>query len=245
MSSIKLFCLPNAGGMSTMYTPWKKLLDPAIQCCPIELAGRGRRYGEQLYGDIEEAIEDVYRLIEQQVGENQFAFFGHSMGALLCYEVIARLWKRRGCAPMHAFFSGRTPPNAPVGEKLHILPDKQLGERLLQWGGLSRQLAENKDFLRMFLPVLRADLKAVETYSRQTSAYPLLPCALSIFFGKEDPFFQEEQISHWVDFTMQDCDFYTFDGGHFYLLEQRAAIVQIINETLCQIATDADNMIKR
>jgi surfactin synthase thioesterase subunit len=225
-----------------MYTPWKKLLDPAIQCCPIELAGRGRRYGEQLYGDIEEAIEDVYQIVEQQVGESRFAFFGHSMGALLGYEVIARLWQRRGCAPMHAFFSGRIPPDLPAGERLHVLPEKQLGERLLQWGGLSKQLSENKDFLRMFLPIIRADLKAVETYSRGTSAYALLPCALSILFGKEDPFFQAEQVSHWVDFTTQTCDFYTFAGGHFYLLEQRTELIQLINGTLCQMIIKANNL---
>lgn len=219
-----------------MYTPWKKLLDPSIQCYPIELAGRGRRFQTPLYANMAEAVEDVVSILKPHLGTSKFAFFGHSMGALLCYEVIETLWREYSVTPLQAFLSARTPPNNPTKKILHTLPDQALGEQLFQWGGLSPQLYTNKEFMGMFLPIIRADLKVVETYKRENMEYPRLPCTLSILAGKEDMIAPMEQMLPWENFTTHACDFHTFEGGHFYLLEHSSEVVQLINTTLGHIS---------
>lgn len=223
-----------------MYAAWKRLLSPSIQSRPVELAGRGRRFGDQAYSDMTEAVEDISRLIEPQLGEDAFAFFGHSMGALLGYEVAVRLWRTRGLAPVHMFFSGRLPPDLPVKSALHNLDDEHLREKLLAWGGITESLYTNQDFMRMFLPIIRADLKIVETYSCSDAVYPSLPCSFSILVGQNDPLAPLEQMSSWSKFTTRACDFHAFAGGHFYLSAQNAAVVQLINARLCPVQVGQD-----
>lgn len=140
-----LFCVPNAGGTVMMYKHWRPLLHPSVNLRLLELAGRGRRFQERCYDDMSEAVEDLYGLIEQQLSEGDFAFFGHSMGAMLCYELISKIWTKRKLAPVHAFLSGRVPPNSQEDIKiLHHLSDARLMAEVKRWGGFSPQQLADK-----------------------------------------------------------------------------------------------------
>jgi surfactin synthase thioesterase subunit len=110
MAKTILFCIPYAGASARTYLGWKKWLSPNLDLHPIELAGRGLRLGESFYQNINEAVEDIYCNISALLLDHKVAFFGHSMGTILLYEL---LWKMK-CAgmrePEHVFFSGRFPP---------------------------------------------------------------------------------------------------------------------------------------
>ncbi|GCE15733.1 thioesterase II family protein [Tengunoibacter tsumagoiensis] len=233
MSAVTLFCLPNAGGTATMYARWKKLLHPSVQVLPIELSGRGRRFAEPLYDTMHDSIEDLYRLVVRELRGQEFAFFGHSMGALLCYELVTKIWHAQQVAPIHVFFSSRTPPDVRTDQLLYTLTDQELQNELVLWGGVSRSMLENPLFTHTFLPILRADLQIVETYHQQWRDYHRLPCPISVLTGADDVIAPLQRLKSWEDFTTQTCEFHTFVGNHFYLLDCMEEVTRLIHRKLC------------
>jgi medium-chain acyl-[acyl-carrier-protein] hydrolase len=229
---ITLFCVPSAGGTALMYRHWKTLLHPSIRLRPLELAGRGRRFDDSYYNDLDEAVEDLYRLVEPHLEGDDLAFFGHSMGALLCYELIGKIWKHQSLAPVHAFMSGRVPPNNDDIKKLYHTSDAQLLKEVIQWGVFSKQQLKDKALVRMFLSILRADVKIVDTYNPQDREQPPLPCSISVLTGSKDVVAQSWKMSPWTDFTTQLCSFHVFPGGHLYIEEYQKQVVDLINTTL-------------
>ena len=91
MKKIKLFCFPYAGGSAAAYNKWRQYLDKHIELRPVELAGRGRRIYDPLYQSIEEAVDDVYQLISPELAKGPYAFFGHSMGGIIAYELAYKI----------------------------------------------------------------------------------------------------------------------------------------------------------
>lgn len=194
----------------------------------------GKKFQESCYDDLPEAVEDLYSRIEQQLGDGDFAFFGHSMGAMLCYELIGKIWEKRNLAPIHAFLSGRVPPNSKDIKMLHHLSDTRLMAEIKRWGGFSSQQLADKTLIRMFLPILRADMKMIETYSMVDREYPRLPCPFSILTGTNDAVAPSHKMLPWADFTTQSCSFHTFAGGHFYITERQDELIDYINTVLSE-----------
>ena len=113
MKRIRLFCLPYAGGSAMLYTRWKKFLHDSIELYPVELAGRGSRSKEPFYNSVNDAVDDIYNSIEETLDDTEFAFFGHSMGCVLVYELMYRIKELKNRIPIHAFFSLRKLPFFP------------------------------------------------------------------------------------------------------------------------------------
>jgi len=112
MKKIKLFCFPHAGGAASSFNYWKKYLDLAhIELCPLELPGRGRRFSEKLLHSMQEAVEDIHGLIKNDLDSSPYAFFGHSLGCLLAFELGHKALQSDQRNPLHIFFSGHTPPH--------------------------------------------------------------------------------------------------------------------------------------
>ena len=215
-----------------MYAQWKARLHPSMRLHLVELAGRGRRFQDCLYGTMSEVVEDIYGRIEPQLEAGDFAFFGHSMGALICYELIGKIWSRRNLAPIHAFLSGRVPPNNHETKMLHLQSDADLMAEVTRWGGFSAQQLADNTFIRMLLPILRADLKVVETYHLPERKYHRLPCPLSILTGANDAIAEAWKMQRWADFTTQSCSFHVFPGDHFYIIECKEKVVHLINSVV-------------
>lgn len=231
MYNIKLFCLPYAGGSATVYHRWGKYLDSAVELCPIELAGRGMRFSEPCYNDFNETVEDLYQIISSQLGQGPFAFFGHSMGSLLTYALVHKLKRNGYQEPMHIFFSGRYPPHIMKDRDVHLLPDEEFKKEIFKYGGTPKGLMENEDLLKVFLPILRADYKVINTYNHE-SKDEKIQCSFSILNGKQDFEVINYNMDEWKDYTSGECYFYEFDGGHFYINDKVEEITEIINDTL-------------
>lgn len=232
MEKIKLFCLPYAGGSAIVYMTWKKFLDHKIELRPIELAGRGRRFSEPLYQNIEEAVTDIYHQISKELDGSPYALYGHSMGTILVYELLRRIREYKHQEPMHAFFSGRYPPFVyDKKEFIHKLPDHEFMMKIYEHGGTNEEILKNKELLDIFLPVLKADYKIVELYKHCNDILKL-DCSITVLNGSRDNYVEEMDIQRWEECTKKQCKFYTFDDGHFFINTYKQDIAGIINSTL-------------
>lgn len=232
MSKINLFCFPYAGGSAVIYYKWKKFLNSNIKLCPVELAGRGKRYNDFLYNSIDEAVEDVYNRIKLNITSEPYVFFGHSMGALLSYELIRKIKLMKIAEPKHAFFSGICAPHVKneKEKKFHLMGDEEFKENVIALGGTPPDFFKNKELSDIFLPMLRNDFRLanISFYEREIEAFDF---DISILIGKDEKM-SLEQVHGWKQHTKGICSIYHFNGGHFFLHDETKQIIKLINSTL-------------
>jgi medium-chain acyl-[acyl-carrier-protein] hydrolase len=213
---VQLFSLPHAGGISSLYEAWRPLLAPTIELVPIELPGRGRRLSERPLRSLERLTEDLTAGILLSL-HPPFAFFGHSMGAVLAFECARTLSVAHGYDPLVLFASGhRAPQLSPRdGRQIHGLDDASF----LAWarelsGGLNDAL-EHAELRDLFLPVLRTDLTAMETYVYRPGRP--LACDIVALGGIDDPYVSEAELAAWAEQTTGDFHMQLFPGNHFFI----------------------------
>lgn len=242
MKKVKLFCLPYAGGSAVIYSKWKKLIHPSIEIKEVELAGRGRRMIEPLIDNMEETVEDIFHIIKEQIS-GPYALFGHSMGGLITYELCHKLKKEGYPDPAHVFISGRKGPQVKFREHtIHDLPDEDFIFEILKYDGMDRSVFDNKELANIFIPILRADFKMIETYVYRTPS-ELLNYHLSIFHGINDKAVQWNELLHWKEVTRKESEIFTFPGGHFFINEHSEQVINQINKTLTYHLKDSERKI--
>lgn len=230
MNKITLFCLPYAGGSAMVYSKWKPYLHQSINLVPVELAGRGMRLGDEVYATLTEAVNDVYCQISAQLANGPFAFFGHSMGSLIVFELIYEIMHRGGFQPEHVFFSGRRAPHFQDKEKLtYLLPEEEFKQELLRLGGTPPIFFENKELCDLFIPLIRTDYKLLDTYEFRDKERKI-DCGISVLSGKEDTISYSELIG-WENYCTGKCEIIHFDGGHFFINDEVERITDLINRT--------------
>jgi medium-chain acyl-[acyl-carrier-protein] hydrolase len=230
--SIKLFCLPYAGGTAMVYTRWRKYLNTSILLLPVELAGRGKRFQTPLYQSFSEAVDDLCRLIQPELEHQPYAFFGHSMGSFLAYELTRKLIALNYPEPVHLFLSGRYPPHLKKEEKIyHLLPDDEFRKEIIEMGGTPPEVFEHQELLDIFFPILRADYKILETYESPIQETKF-QCPITVLCGNQDRDVTIEEMEQWRNYTTNLVDSYQFEGGHFYINEKTEEVTQIINQHL-------------
>jgi surfactin synthase thioesterase subunit len=232
MSKLKLFCIPYAGGSAKTFLVWKKWLDHRIELVPIELAGRGSRVNDQFYNDVAEAVADICSIIVNELDGHRYALFGHSMGSLLVYETLRSLQKLGIAEPVYVFFSGRYPPYAvkkPIDA--YLLNDEGFIEFLSTTFGDMDGLLENEDFLDYYLPLIRSDVKLVETY-KHTDEIIRLHCPVTFMTGIWDSLVADEDCALWEKCTTAPFSVLKFDDGHFFIRKFKEDIIEYINDVL-------------
>ncbi|CAM3987589.1 thioesterase II family protein [Mesobacillus zeae] len=229
MEKIKLFCLPYAGSSATVYMKWKKYLHHSIQLIPIELAGRGKRIVEPLYTDIEEAVNDIYEKIQDELEDTPYAFFGHSMGSLLAFECIHKIRSQKKRMPETIFFSGKKPPHKKMDKIYHVLPNAEFIKEILEMGGTPKEIVEHKELLQIFIPILKADFRIVETYDYKEKG-EVFDCDIVAMNGKQDNLTTD--MGEWNKYTSGEFRIYNFDGDHFFIHDHLETVVNLINQEL-------------
>lgn len=214
-----------------IYQKWRPHLHPGIELVPVELAGRGRRMHERLYGDIDEAVEDVFRLIREKIVQYPYALFGHSLGSALCFELAGRIRKEGLPAPLHIFFSGRSAPHVPKKEKVyHLMNDEDFKEEILLLGATPPEVFELPELKQVFIPMLKNDLRLAETIPAALQVEPF-ETDITVFVGKDEDL-TAEQCEGWKRYTKGAFHIHYFKGGHFFLLDETSLIVDFINKHL-------------
>lgn len=187
----------------------------------------------------EDAITELPVLVKVLANElspylhQPYYFFGHSMGALLSYEVTRNLAKKGKPLPKHLFVSGYHAPQLPgPNPPIHHLPDNDFINKLAKMNGTPSELLANREFLDLFLPSLRADFKMCETYSYIEG--PELTCPITVFGGKHDPEASEEMLAAWEMQTSGGFAMQMFEGDHFYLHHHEQMLVERIMQGMLE-----------
>lgn len=230
-SELRLFCFPYAGGSAANFNSWRGLLPAAVEMLPVQLPGRGSRILEPALKRNDELADRIVEEMLPVFREKPFAFFGHSMGATLGFEVARRLARRYEAAPMALFVSGRRAPHiSGPGLLTYDLPDEALIERLRRLNGTPREVIECHELMQLVLPLIRADFEAVETYKYLDS--PPLACPIFALGGQEDSYVTTADVEQWNIHTSAECLIKFFPGGHFFLHSHQDLLLQFLSITL-------------
>ena len=221
---VALLCLPYAGGSAAVFRRWWPLLPADVLPVGVELPGRGRRFGEPLTSSADEVVGGVQAALTL-LGDLPLAVFGHSMGARLGFELVRRLVDER---PVAAFIASGCPaPQLPSRvPAISHLPEPDFLPAAWRWGLAGEGLRRYADLAALFAPVLRADLRLVETIRHRPG--PPVPVRTVVVGGDADPLVNRAELTGWAELVTPPPEVHELPGGHLYLVEQQAAVLALI-----------------
>jgi len=223
-SRLKLICFPHAGSSASAYGAWPENLPPEIDVCAVEYPGRGSRRAETPHVSIQSLVTALVPHISQELS-NPFAVFGHSMGAFIAFEFLRRLQFRSGQRPAVFIAGACRPPSLPPSKPpIHSLPETEFLRELRALNGTPESILSDPNFMRLFLPTLRADLQAAETYAYR--AGPKLKCAISVYGGHDDPEIDADSLELWGRETDGTFQRHLFAGDHFFFQTAERAVME-------------------
>lgn len=228
---LTLFCIPHAGGGESVYRYWTSDLAPEAIVKRLQLPGRESRFGEPVLTTLDAALADLFRAAERDISR-PFALFGHSMGALLAFELAHKLRENTAREPVHFFVSAcRAPHFPPLAVPCSDLPQKDLIDTIdRRYGGIPSALVADDGMMKALLPAIRADFRILERY-RASDRRPL-NCPISVFGGWNDTATPLSTLEAWRQYTTHDFNISMFDDGHFYLKSQKALLIDKIRASL-------------
>ena len=229
-AKIRLFCFPYAGGSSLMFRTWGRVLGPSIAVCPAHLPGRERRLTEKPHTFAQSLVEAAAEAIIPHL-DLPFAFFGHSMGALISFELARHLRRLDMPLPAHIFLSGRGAPQLGIRESVtYNLPEKQFAEELRRLNGTPREVLEHQELMELMIPLLRADFEVCQTYDYTQE--PALDCPITAFGGLYDYEVNGEMVGAWREQTTRSFRLYMMPGDHFFVNSAQERILGILSQEL-------------
>jgi len=231
-AAVRLVCFPHAGGAASAYFAFSRALPSSVEALSVQYPGREDRRGEPVLTDVRELADSLAGALAPWHGE-RLAFFGHSMGAIVAFEVADRLRQHHGVSPVAFFASARRAPSAAREEHVHLLDDHGLLAELKALSGTATALFDNPEIVRMVLPAIRGDYRAIETYEYSPGA--VLDCPVTAFAGAADHRVAIPEVRAWRDHTTGEFALRVFPGGHFYLHEHRAEVVRQVVRRLAEL----------
>ena len=229
----RLVCFPHAGGSASFYLPVSAALSPQVDVVAVQYPGRQDRRQERGVDTIAGLADSVAEVLLGGWSDRPTTFFGHSMGALVAFEVARRL-ERHGCGLSRLFVSGRRAPSVHRDERLHLRDDDGLVAELRELSGTDSRVLGDDEMLRMILPAVRSDYKAVETYRGEFGAR--VDCPVTVLIGADDPKASVAEARAWDGHTSGAFDIRVFSGGHFYLTERAAEVMAVLTDHLTPTA---------
>lgn len=239
-ASLRLFCLPYAGGGASVFVPWARASrDPRIEIRPVQLPGRETRLDETPFAAIEPLVAALANAIQPFV-TSPYALFGHSMGATVAFELARELRRRGQPLPRHLFASGITAPDVPdqLEPLTGIEDDLEFVSKIaIRYGGLPEIVLENEELRALIVPALRADLTLHENY-RYREETPL-PVDTTAYGGDTDALVSEAALGGWARHTSAAFDYRFYNGGHFFLNTARDEMIADVTRHLMAKGTPA------
>jgi pyochelin biosynthesis protein PchC len=236
-AAVSLICFPHAGGSATYYSWLARSLAPEIELVAIQYPGRQDRRFEECIDNIPEFSDRIFEALNPWT-ERPFAFFGHSMGAILAFEVARRFEATMDTAPLRLFASGRRAPSRQRSDNIHQRDDRGLIAELRRVGATDERVLADEELLATILRVIRADYRAIETYSCPPGA--VVACPVTALVGDADPQATIDEASAWSEHCTGEFDLRVFPGGHFYLDSCRTQVAHLLSTSLTTTALLAD-----
>lgn len=227
----RLFCFPYAGGGVAAYRSWPNHLPADVEVCSVQLPGRDDRMREKPCSDLKALVDVLANGLAPRLVP-PYAFFGHSMGALIAYELVRCLRGQGANPPVHLFVSARRAPHVPNPDPpCHQLPDQGFLQILVRrYNGIPQAILAEPELMKLFLPILRADFTLMETY-QHVAAEPL-DQAITVFGGMDDQIVSRAGLAAWKDVTRGAFEVHMMPGGHFFLQNAQAALLEVIARQL-------------
>jgi medium-chain acyl-[acyl-carrier-protein] hydrolase len=218
---LRLVCLPHAGGAASAFRGWAQDLGPRIEVLPIQYPGRENRFALAPFTRMAPLVEELARALRPEL-DRPYAIYGHSLGALIGFELARRLRREGGPMPLCLFAASRRAPHLRSAiSDVHKLPDAQLVTWLQRAAGTDSALLNNRRWLRYYLPALRADLEVSEDYEYRAEAP--LPCPIAAFGGSADRVLAVAELAAWRDQTSAAFELQLCAGGHLFYLSSAPA----------------------
>lgn len=227
---LRLFCFHYAGGNAQVFREWQRHLPPQVEVCLVHLPGRGRRMGEPPFTRLQPLVQTVADAIVPEI-EGPFAFYGHSMGALISFELVRELRRRNLSLPVHLFVSGRRAPSVPETEPPAFhLPPQELIAKIKRLNGTPNEFFEDPELQELSLPLLRADFEIVDTYEYFPDAP--LPCSITVYGGEQDEHVPVESLTAWEGQTSAKYQLRMLPGDHFFIDNHKKEFIRVFSYDL-------------
>jgi medium-chain acyl-[acyl-carrier-protein] hydrolase len=225
-AGLRLFCFPYAGGGASTFRPWADALLPLVEVCPVQLPGRETRFREPAFQQLAPLIETLAVQLRPWF-DRPFIFFGHSLGALIGFELVRALRRRGERLPVALVVSGRRAPQIDRQESpIHALPDSAFREALRRFNGGPAAVLDHAELMALLLPTLRADFAMSETYVYTPE--PPLPIPLIAFGGLQDPLVSREHLEAWREQTTAPFQSLLLPGNHFFLHTAESFLLELL-----------------
>lgn len=220
--------MPHAGAGASAFAQWPQLLPSDVEAVAIQLPGREDRIRETPFTQVSPLVRALVQVIRPYL-TLPVAFFGHSSGGVLAFELATAMRRRLRVEPAHLFISGYPAPDAARPEQSHKLPDDEFAQHIAGLGGMPGELLADKSALRLLLPTVRAELEMWETH--QVSRSAPLTSPITVFGGEHDPRVTADELAGWRSRTAGRFRLRLFDGNHFFMRAHR-------DELMAEIISD-------
>jgi amino acid adenylation domain-containing protein len=228
-ATLRLFCLAYAGGSAALFNGWSVAFEGRIDICPLELPGRGSRFGEPFSEDFSELVDQLANSVSMLV-DGPFAFFGYSLGAMLAWE-LARWRFVRGLSLPERLFVAASPAPGLRRERTYLRNMHELSNAALlqELNGTPIELLGNKEAMELLLPIVRADIALATNRAVDVHRKPL-PVPIEVLSGTDDPHITKEQAEGWQQETSADFRLHRIEGDHFFIHTARESVLSIIGK---------------
>ncbi len=231
-ATLRLFCFPYAGGGASVFRAWPNDLPPTIEVCAIQYPGRENRLGEPLLSSCAPLVEALAADIQPYL-DRPYAFFGHSLGALIAFELARQIDHSRQPPLIHLVVSAHGAPQVASTEpQIHQLPQAEFIRKIADLNGTPDEILRRAELMELLYPILRADFAMNETYTYQ--AGQPLACSISALGGLRDSLVSRAQLAAWREQTRGSFALRMFPGHHFFLNELRPLLLRSVMQDLLQ-----------
>jgi medium-chain acyl-[acyl-carrier-protein] hydrolase len=227
----RLICFPCAGRGASLYRTWPGHLGKDVEVCAIQPPGRENRIGDPPLTRFQDLLSVLAEVLQPFL-DREYAIFGHSLGALIGFEVARRIREIKGITPIHLFASAQHAPQIPDPmPPISMLPDVAFLTAVQQrYDGIPHEVLREPEVLSLLLPMLRADFQILEDYSYHPE-HPLA-CGITALGGLEDTVTSPEQLSAWGLQTQGVFRFQMFPGDHFFVQSAEKEVLDCLSSEL-------------
>lgn len=236
-AKLRLFCFPFAGGSAASYLPLARLISGPVDVFAVQLPGRASRFNEPCLTHLPSVVNGLSQAMRPFL-DKPVVFFGHSMGALLAYEVCCQLQTLNQTLPQRLMLSACSAPHHKGRDKtLHDLPAEAFWQEVKAMNGTPDDVLANTELLELIEPCLRADFQLVHDWRQQNRHLnkPVLPVAFELFAGIDDRSVSPKQVEEWDRYSTLPSTLHQLTGHHFYLFESAAALSKILSTSLASL----------
>jgi len=232
---LRLFCFHHAGGAASAFADWPAALGPEVDVLPVQLPGREYRAGEPRIRDVATLVDELDRHLRPLL-RTPYAFYGHSMGALVAYAFTRHLQAHNAPLPRRLLVGAYPAPHlGPPLRELTFRDDEDVARWLVSIGGMSAELLRYPAWAGAAVALLRDDLAVCHSYRHRETEPLRVP--IDVFRGASDPLLPAERVADWPLHTTAPAAIHTIAGGHFFVGDDPEGFFRALRAALPPLGT--------